>query len=191
MLTWPKLYLIWSYYIRMGIHILPPTARRTVTYDPVLSYFPCHFCGNFWPQVMVLAQNWGASYFHFLIECLPRITLMLDVLHRFPDIKVQPELVLTFRKWTIGSFATWCCFTSIRGNDVKVLHLLLPRPGTLSSSTLFSYPRATKATSLLPPTKMIKWMIKWEIMEKRLFGSLLPRHQFKSTHKLFISAFIS
>lgn len=42
---------------------------------------------------MVLAQNWGASYYHFLIECLPRITLMLDVLHKFPDIKVPPELI--------------------------------------------------------------------------------------------------
>ncbi|CAM9541960.1 unnamed protein product, partial [Ascophyllum nodosum] len=44
-----------------------------------------------WPryaQVIILTQHWGASYFHFLVECLPRITVMLDVLLGYPDIKI-------------------------------------------------------------------------------------------------------
>lgn len=40
-------------------------------------------------QVFVIAQNWGHSYFHFLIEDLPRITLMLDVLRENLDIGVR------------------------------------------------------------------------------------------------------
>lgn len=35
-----------------------------------------------------MTQHWGDRYFHFLAECLPRITLMLDVLLAYPDIKV-------------------------------------------------------------------------------------------------------
>lgn len=40
-------------------------------------------------KVFVLTQHWGGGYFHFLIECLPRITLMLDVLLEHEDIKVK------------------------------------------------------------------------------------------------------
>ncbi|CAN0080944.1 unnamed protein product [Pylaiella littoralis] len=39
-------------------------------------------------KVFVIAQNWGHSYFHFLIEDLPRITLMLDVLRENLDIGI-------------------------------------------------------------------------------------------------------
>lgn len=35
-----------------------------------------------------MTQHWGDAYFHFLAECLPRITLMLDVLLEHPEIKV-------------------------------------------------------------------------------------------------------
>ncbi|CAN0407357.1 unnamed protein product [Ascophyllum nodosum] len=39
-------------------------------------------------QVIVLTQFRGASYFHFLVECLPRITVMLDVFLQYHDIKI-------------------------------------------------------------------------------------------------------
>lgn len=39
-------------------------------------------------KVVVIAQYWGDEYYHFLVEALPRITLMLDVLVENLDIKV-------------------------------------------------------------------------------------------------------
>ncbi|CAM9126955.1 unnamed protein product [Ectocarpus sp. 4 AP-2014] len=39
-------------------------------------------------KVFVIAQHWGDGYFHFLIESLPRITVMLDILRGNPDIKI-------------------------------------------------------------------------------------------------------
>ncbi|CAN0301288.1 unnamed protein product [Ectocarpus sp. 12 AP-2014] len=39
-------------------------------------------------KVFVIAQYWGDEYYHFLVEALPRITLMLDVLVENLDIKV-------------------------------------------------------------------------------------------------------
>ncbi|CAM9189656.1 unnamed protein product, partial [Ectocarpus sp. 8 AP-2014] len=39
-------------------------------------------------KVFVITQHWGDAYFHFLSECLPRVTLMLDVLLANPEIKI-------------------------------------------------------------------------------------------------------
>ncbi|CAM9847789.1 unnamed protein product [Ectocarpus sp. 4 AP-2014] len=39
-------------------------------------------------KVYVITQHWGDFYFHFLSECLPRVTLMLDVLLANPEIKI-------------------------------------------------------------------------------------------------------
>ncbi|CAM9436075.1 unnamed protein product, partial [Hapterophycus canaliculatus] len=39
-------------------------------------------------KVFVIAQHWGDGYFHFLVEDLPRITLMLDILRENPGIKI-------------------------------------------------------------------------------------------------------
>ncbi|CAN0214375.1 unnamed protein product, partial [Ectocarpus fasciculatus] len=39
-------------------------------------------------KVFVIAQYWGDGYFHFLVESLPRITVMLDILRGNPDIKI-------------------------------------------------------------------------------------------------------
>lgn len=35
-----------------------------------------------------MAQQWGAEYYHFLGECLPRLALFMDILHEHPEIKV-------------------------------------------------------------------------------------------------------
>ncbi|CAM9726147.1 unnamed protein product, partial [Hapterophycus canaliculatus] len=39
-------------------------------------------------QVYVITQHWGDAYSHFLSECLPRVTLMLDALLANPSIKI-------------------------------------------------------------------------------------------------------
>lgn len=39
-------------------------------------------------QVVVLTQEYGQAYYHFLVDNLPRITVLLDVLLENPDIKV-------------------------------------------------------------------------------------------------------
>ncbi|CAM9450994.1 unnamed protein product, partial [Ectocarpus sp. 4 AP-2014] len=39
-------------------------------------------------KVFVMTQRWGNEYFHFLVENLPRITPMLDVLRENLDIKI-------------------------------------------------------------------------------------------------------
>ncbi|CBN76523.1 conserved unknown protein [Ectocarpus siliculosus] len=39
-------------------------------------------------KVFVITQHWGDAYFHFLSECLPRVTLMLDVLLANSEIKI-------------------------------------------------------------------------------------------------------
>ena len=40
-------------------------------------------------QVFVMANHWGDGYYHFLLESLPRILTMQDVLLEQPDIKVM------------------------------------------------------------------------------------------------------
>ena len=40
-------------------------------------------------QVVVLAAHWGDCYYHFIIEGLPRIMPVLDVLLEHQDIKVR------------------------------------------------------------------------------------------------------
>lgn len=35
-----------------------------------------------------MTQYWGDEYFHFVVDALPRITLMLDILQEHLDIKV-------------------------------------------------------------------------------------------------------
>lgn len=40
-------------------------------------------------KVFVITQHWGKAYYHFLSECLPRLTLMLDVLLEHTDIMVR------------------------------------------------------------------------------------------------------
>lgn len=40
-------------------------------------------------QVMVLTQEYGQAYYHFVVDNLSRITVLLDVLLENPDIKVQ------------------------------------------------------------------------------------------------------
>ena len=35
-----------------------------------------------------MAHHWGETYFHFLIESLPRIGVMLDILRVNVDVKV-------------------------------------------------------------------------------------------------------
>lgn len=40
------------------------------------------------PKVVVLTQNYGAYYYHFLVENLSRLTVVLDVLLENADIKV-------------------------------------------------------------------------------------------------------
>lgn len=40
------------------------------------------------PQVVVLTQEFGQAYYHFLVDNLPRITVLLDVLIENKDIKV-------------------------------------------------------------------------------------------------------
>lgn len=40
-------------------------------------------------QVFVINQHWGQGFFHFLVENLPRIMIMLDVLRTNTDIKVE------------------------------------------------------------------------------------------------------
>lgn len=42
------------------------------------------------PQVVVLTQNYGHAYYHFLVENLSRLTVVLDVILENPDIKVGP-----------------------------------------------------------------------------------------------------
>lgn len=49
-----------------------------------------------------MTQHWGDRYFHFLAECLPRITLMLDILLAYPDIKV-PKPYQSALLWTRSS----------------------------------------------------------------------------------------
>ncbi|CAN0467220.1 unnamed protein product, partial [Ectocarpus sp. 12 AP-2014] len=39
-------------------------------------------------KVFVMTQRWGNEYFHFLVENLPRITPMLDILWENLDIKI-------------------------------------------------------------------------------------------------------
>lgn len=39
-----------------------------------------------------MTQRWGDQYFHFFVETLPRITLILDILREHLDIKV-PDCV--------------------------------------------------------------------------------------------------
>lgn len=39
-----------------------------------------------------MTQYWGYAYYHFLAECLPRITLMLDVLLEHPETKVAYQV---------------------------------------------------------------------------------------------------
>lgn len=36
-----------------------------------------------------MTQEWGPSHYHFMVEHLPRITVMLDVLRQHEDIKVS------------------------------------------------------------------------------------------------------
>ncbi|CAM9968750.1 unnamed protein product, partial [Pylaiella littoralis] len=49
-------------------------------------YFVVEAClGN---VVFIMTQFWGDQYFHFLVDALPRITLMLDVLRENLDIKM-------------------------------------------------------------------------------------------------------
>lgn len=48
-----------------------------------------HLCGSL-PQVVVLTQRYGQAFYHFLVENLSRITVVLDVLLENPDIKVTP-----------------------------------------------------------------------------------------------------
>lgn len=40
-----------------------------------------------------MAQHWGEAYYHFVVEALPRITVMLDVLQENVDIKVPVVVV--------------------------------------------------------------------------------------------------
>lgn len=40
-------------------------------------------------QVAVLAAHWGDGYYHFVMEGLPRIMFVLDVLLENRDIKVR------------------------------------------------------------------------------------------------------
>lgn len=40
-------------------------------------------------QVAVLASHWGDGYYHFVMEGLPRIMPVLDVLLEHEDIKVR------------------------------------------------------------------------------------------------------
>lgn len=42
------------------------------------------------PQVVVLTQNYGFAYYHFLVENMSRLTVVLDILLENPDIKVNP-----------------------------------------------------------------------------------------------------
>ena len=44
-------------------------------------------------QVLVLASMWGDGYYHFVLESLPRIVTMLDILAEHPDIKVSYSLL--------------------------------------------------------------------------------------------------
>lgn len=39
-----------------------------------------------------MANHWGGGFYHFLVEALPRMTTMLDVLLEQPDIKVPSPL---------------------------------------------------------------------------------------------------
>lgn len=40
-----------------------------------------------------MAQHWGEAYYHFVVEALPRITVMLDILQENVDIKVPLAVV--------------------------------------------------------------------------------------------------
>jgi len=46
-------------------------------------------CRSIVEQVFILTQAWSDSYYHFVAESLPRISLFLDVLLRYTDIKVR------------------------------------------------------------------------------------------------------
>lgn len=41
-------------------------------------------------QVVVLTQHFGDAYYHFLVENMSRLTVVLDVILENPDIKVNP-----------------------------------------------------------------------------------------------------
>lgn len=52
---------------------------------------PAHlYLCNPCPQVVVLTQHYGDAYYHFLVENMSRLTVVLDILLENPDIKVTP-----------------------------------------------------------------------------------------------------
>lgn len=54
-----------------------------------LAFIASGLCCSFL-QVVVLTQRYGQAYYHFLVENLSRITVVLDILLENPDIKVNP-----------------------------------------------------------------------------------------------------
>jgi len=71
------------------------SVRSYRTLIPFLEFFIplCTF------QVAVLAAHWGDGYYHFVVEGLPRIMVVLDVLLEHRDIKVRltSDLVHRYR----------------------------------------------------------------------------------------------
>lgn len=66
--------------------LLSPPSNTLRGFVSQFGYVPCApMCCM---QVFVMTQHWGDGYFHFVVENLPRITLMLDVLRANADIKV-------------------------------------------------------------------------------------------------------